>query len=110
MILVDSANGRNLKVYQSLGSVGKNIKGSASCYRLILALILCCLIQIVMILILPVHRLLVWCSQTLPLQARGGSGCARLTGCTVTAWILDYMDWKRPYNGMLRPFYGPFST
>ena len=59
MILVDSANGRHLKVYQSLGSVGKNIKGSASCYRLILALILCCLIQIVMILILPVHRLLV---------------------------------------------------
>ena len=59
MILVDSANGRHLKVYQSLGSVGKNIKGSASYYRLILALILCCLIQIVMILILPVHRLLV---------------------------------------------------
>ena len=27
-----------LKVYQGLGSVGKNIKGSASCYRLILAL------------------------------------------------------------------------
>ena len=47
MILVYSANGRHLKVYQSLGSVGKNIKGSASCYRLILASILCCLIQIV---------------------------------------------------------------
>ena len=31
--LVDSANGRHLKVYQSLGSVGKSIKGSASCYR-----------------------------------------------------------------------------
>ena len=54
---VAGANGRHLKVYQSLGSVGKNIKGSASCYRLILASILCCLIQIVqfiMILILSV--------------------------------------------------------
>ena len=53
-LIVDSANGRHLK---ALGSVGKNIKGSASCYRLILASILCCLIQIVqfiMILILPV--------------------------------------------------------
>ena len=68
MILVYLANGRHLKVYpwilalvamvyQSLGSVGKNVKGSASCYRLILASILCCLIQIVqfiMILILSV--------------------------------------------------------
>ena len=35
---------------------------------------------------------------------------SHIVNACVSPWILDYMDWKRPSNGMLRPFYGPFST